>query len=113
SVLTRDERCVEVLLSNGWDINERGDCGRTALHEAAKEGMLTMIRLLLKHNPNIDALDNYEKTPLIYGSHFERPFIIQELLEANADINKVDSVGAGAIYYASYEGHVETVKMLL
>lgn len=57
---------AEVLLLRGANVNARtqDDSGNTALHFAAKDGNITLIRLLLWHGADINALAVFHYTPL-------------------------------------------------
>ncbi len=80
---------VKLLLENGADINHQNDLGETALHQAARKGLVSndydteIIRLLIKHGATLDIEDNKGQTALdIVGPDSE---IGQMLLEADAE----------------------------
>ncbi|CAL9165374.1 unnamed protein product [Musa hybrid cultivar] len=57
-----DARGVEDLLKDGLDVNNIDLDGRTALHIAACEGHVDVVRLLLSWRANIDARDRWGST---------------------------------------------------
>ena len=58
---------VEVLLSGGCSVNQRGVYGRTAVHEAAQQGSLPTLLRLLEVGGQVDPRSNYDLTPLEIG----------------------------------------------
>ena len=73
------------------DINSRSLHGLTALHAAAENGHLDIVRLLLDHDADIDAQDSMGRTPLHVASQQGHRDIVRLLLEHNADILALDS----------------------
>ncbi|MBA0768384.1 hypothetical protein Gotri_017186, partial [Gossypium trilobum] len=57
-----DTKGVEDLLNEGMDVNGIDLDGRTALHVAACEGHVEVVKLLLSRNANIDARDRWGST---------------------------------------------------
>lgn len=57
-----DAKGVEELLKDGIDVNSINLDGRTALHIAACEGRLDVVKLLLSWRANIDARDRWGST---------------------------------------------------
>lgn len=57
-----DAMGVEDLLNDGIDVNSIDLDGRTALHIAACEGHVEVVKLLLKRKANIDARDRWGST---------------------------------------------------
>lgn len=62
-----DARGVDDLLKDGLDVNSIDLDGRTALHIAACEGHVDVVRLLLSWRANIDARDRWGST--VWRSH--------------------------------------------
>jgi ankyrin repeat protein len=47
---------IERYLGSGWDVNAQGEkYGRTALHLAAMNGHLEIVKLLLEHGADVNA----------------------------------------------------------
>lgn len=57
-----DVRGVEGLLNEGIDVNSINLDGRTALHIAASEGHVGVVKLLLTREANIDTRDRWGST---------------------------------------------------
>ncbi|KAG0489912.1 hypothetical protein HPP92_006775 [Vanilla planifolia] len=64
---------VEELLKDGIDANSIDLDGRTALHIAACEGHLEVVKLLLSWKVNIDARDRWGSTVVILSFSSVRP----------------------------------------
>jgi len=54
---------AEVLIENGADVNVPSAGGSTALHRAAQNGQLPLVRLLLEHGARPDVADDESVTP--------------------------------------------------
>ena len=55
---------LKLLLSLGADCNKRGRGGWTALHYAASEGYLEIVRYLMRHGANVRIADHNHKFPV-------------------------------------------------
>lgn len=55
---------LKLLLSLGADCNKKGRGGWTALHYAASEGYIEIVRYLLRHGANVRVADNDHKLPV-------------------------------------------------
>ena len=55
---------LKLLLSLGADCNKRGRGGWTALHYAASEGYLEIVRYLMRHGANVRIADHNQKFPV-------------------------------------------------
>ena len=55
---------LKLLLSLGADINKKGRGGWTALHFAASEGYIEIVRYLLRNGANVRIADNEHKFPV-------------------------------------------------
>jgi hypothetical protein len=61
---------VRLMLAAGFPLDGRGEHGATALHWAAYNGDLSMVRALLPHRPPLEARDtSFEGTPLDWAKH--------------------------------------------
>ena len=75
------------LLAGGADVNERNRNGASPLHQAATDGRVEIIRLLLQHGARHDALDGLNNTPLHAAAENGRTQAALLLLEAGAKPN--------------------------
>ena len=64
AVLDSNINQVEVLISQGTNLNEQDINGYTALHYAAQNYHLDIAKILLKNHANVDICDQYGNTPL-------------------------------------------------
>lgn len=58
--------CLELILAQGFDINELDDNGLYPLDLAAHQGMTDSIRFLLDHGARENCLNRHSRTPLFY-----------------------------------------------
>jgi glycerophosphodiester phosphodiesterase len=108
---------VRILVSAGIDINYQDDQGETALHVAARLGHDDCARLLLSGSDTQVAdtelaETTYSWTPLFIAcvdGHFP---IVELLLDANADVDRVDSSGWTPKEHAALRGHVDIAARL-
>ena len=86
-------------------VHEKCDMGRTPLHYAATEGQLEAARLLLRAGADIDAEDNWNKTPLFLAV-CEEPLVIDHtpmvtfLIQMGANANYADHAGDTPLHMA-------------
>ena len=55
--------CFSPLVDNGAEIESKDWSGRTALHQAAYNGDLEIVKYLIEHGAKIEAKDNQNETP--------------------------------------------------
>jgi len=106
---------LDTMLSSGHATLTITDVrGFTALHCAAFQGKIESIRLLLRHNPPLNAKDTGQQTALhlaAFGGHSD---IVQLLLKAGALVNTRDRNGETPIMPAIWNSHnSEIVSMLI
>jgi ankyrin repeat protein len=108
---------IERYLGSGWDVNAQGEkYGRTALHLAAMNGHLEIVKLLLEHGADVNAKtkEGYGYTALHSAASNGHLEIVKLLLEHGADVNaKTKYGGYTALHSATMNGHLEIVKLLL
>lgn len=84
------------------------------LSVAAEEGFLDSVRLLLKYNALIDAQNTtFLSTALMLAAMKGRLEVVRELIDAGADINAVNKMGASVLFYAASSGQLDVVMELL
>ena len=114
SVRERNLQVLKFLIKNGAKINKQDGHKETALHSACSYGYLEGVVELLKHNPEVNTVnDDCAMSPLhiaAYSGHLE---IVQELLKHNANIDLGDVDNNTALHLATEKCCIEIVKTLL
>lgn len=102
---------VEFLLDKS-DINYAMG-GYTLLHEAAENGYLELVKVLLENKANINAKNERNWTPLhaaAYNGYLE---IVKVFVQNGADVNGKVINGCTALYYAVENGNENIVDLLV
>lgn len=116
---TGDATKVTSLLDAGADINyhskDKQATGRTALSEAAIQGHLEVIRLLLERGADLDWRDRAVGfTPLGWAANQGHESCVEALLEAGADPNLATPEFLHTpLMAAAQRGHLPIVKLLV
>ena len=79
---------AQLLIESGADINTKttGELEITALHSAAADGYLDLIRLLVKHQANLNAKDNVRGgTPLDYAKNYKQEAAVKLLQQLKTE----------------------------
>lgn len=85
----------------------------TALHRAAEDGDMEILKLLLDLRVGVDEKNPYGKTALILAAKIGHLAIGQVLLEREANIETKDNAGRPALHWAVVFGHQGFVQLLL
>jgi len=94
--------CVELLLKYGADIQSKGDNGESPLHKACmRPGNLKILKLLLTHHANVNALNDGRWTPLMLSVETD-PETVGFLIANGADASLKCNMGNTAFSYANY-----------
>ena len=80
------------------------------LIDSSKKGKLDLVKIALNNGGNIDAQDNFGKTPFIWASENGHIEIVKYLVENGVDIHAQDD---WALMEASGGGHLPVVKYLV
>ncbi|CAK9064590.1 unnamed protein product [Durusdinium trenchii] len=111
-----NNRWVEVvqMLHSPQDPNVRDAQGGTALHSAACNGHLEVVRGLLEAGSDIEATRRQDgATALLLAAHHGHLEVVRALLEAGAELNAKASDGSTALLFAAFHGHLQVVRTLL
>ncbi|KAJ7681640.1 ankyrin repeat-containing domain protein [Mycena rosella] len=107
---------VLFLIENGADVNIRGGLCGTALIAAVRCGDSQLVRLLVENGADINAHAHvgtalYD-TALIAAAWCGNSQLVCMLVENGADVNVHADVGT-ALYWASYNGDLESARLLI
>ncbi len=103
---------AEELLSSGISPATATIEGITPLMMASSKGKRSMVRLLLKHNANVRAVDQSGATALMYGSAAGNRSIARLLIKNGAQVNRRDDNGKTAFDYAIINSHTKVGDFL-
>ena len=113
------ERMLESILRfspstvNDADRAYIGD-GRTALHQAAANGNVTMIRTLIAHGAKVNAKNSSGETPLHLAARFGHIDAVRYLIYSGATINeKTIYTKATPLMAAAEAGHAPIIRALM
>ncbi|XP_026475160.1 ankyrin-3-like [Ctenocephalides felis] len=95
------------------DINAANANGLNALHLAAKDGHLEVVRELLRRNADPDAATRKGNTALHIASLAGQEEVVRVLVQAGASVNVQSQNGFTPLYMAAQENHDGCVKYLL
>ena len=62
---------------------------------------------------NVNAKDNYGKTPLMFAAKSRNPETVSALVNAGADVNAKDNYGKTPLMYAAESGNLDAVNALV
>jgi ankyrin repeat protein len=89
-------------------VNARRVDGNTALHLAAKNENLTLVKILLQHGANVHATNLAGETPLLsqINNTIDKTniFICKKLIKYGADVNAVNTKGFSVLHIISIFG---------
>jgi ankyrin repeat protein len=109
------------------DLDSRdGTYGRSAISWAAENGFDVVVKLLIKgichrlkgiklpfrKKAQVDSVDRYGRTPLVYAVWNRHVAVIKRLLKAGARIDVADDIGGTALSYAVCSGHNDILTLL-
>ncbi|XP_018323633.1 ankyrin-3 isoform X2 [Agrilus planipennis] len=106
---------IQEYLDSGTirDINTSNANGLNALHLAAKDGHIEVVRELLKRDAIIDAATKKGNTALHIASLAGQEEVVRLLIQHGASINVQSQNGFTPLYMAAQENHENVVKYLL
>jgi Notch-like protein len=102
------------LLDAGADANAQDHAGRTPLHAAIASDAQGVFHILLKNRAtNLNAKTFDGTTPLILAARLAIEGVVEQLIEAEVDVNCADDHGKTALHWAASVNNEEAVNILL
>lgn len=99
AALLGQDRCVDLLLDAGADINAQDEVGRSALMEACIAFKRDTINKLLDRNADVNLFDNNGCTALMRAAYGGYPSLVEKLIVYGADKDMTDKQGHTALDY--------------
>lgn len=100
---------IEKLLELGANIEVKDSSedflNWTPLMHTARQGTVTLLKLLIRKGANLEAVDNLGKTALIIVAQYGQALLAAPLIEAGADIHHRDNSSNDALAYAYLGKH--------
>ncbi|XP_011496256.1 PREDICTED: ankyrin-1-like, partial [Ceratosolen solmsi marchali] len=86
------EEVSELILNRGVDVNARSKSGLSPLHLAAENGHVDLIKIFLKYNADVNAIETLQEcTPLHFATSNRNVKTINLLLDNGADVTAVEN----------------------
>ncbi|KAL1124500.1 hypothetical protein AAG570_001126 [Ranatra chinensis] len=112
SAANGDAQKVEEALMKGADVNAMFG-GHTALQAASQNGHLDVIRLLLRHNADVEIEDKDGDRAIHHAAFGNEPAVMELLAKAGADLNIRNSRRQTPLHIGVNKGFFGVVKALL
>jgi len=107
---------TEVLLDAGADPDTENIGGQTAVHYAAFQGSVEVMKALAKHNANLKAKNKDDQTVLHYVCQTGNVDLARYILEESGQVLNVNALTKDhslPVHFAVAYGHAALVKYLL
>ncbi|KAF8179983.1 ankyrin repeat-containing domain protein [Mycena galopus ATCC 62051] len=104
---------VQLLLSNGSDVNAQCIVHGSPLQAALENNHTETVEVFLKNGADINIQNHIQSCALQQAAAKNDIKTVQFLLEKGADINTQSTWHVSALYEAAHRGHTETVQLLL
>ena len=105
---------VEQLVRWGADINLGLSDGTTPLYDAAYDGFIEAVRILIQSpDLRVNQGAGKKRVPLVAAAEYGHKDIVKLLIRNGADPNITTDIGLTALHVACLQGHEAIVQMLL
>ena len=91
-----------LIIREGANVNATNGYGQTALHWAAWNGYIEIVKLLIKYGANINFKDKWGRTALHYAACNGHTEAVKILIKANAYVDAKDKNGNTALSWAAW-----------
>lgn len=113
----RARKVVRRMVKGGVDVNHLNDYGLSGFAQAAAQGDVEMVELMLQHGAKIDATGKgasnlFGATPLMLAVEKGHERMVTLLLQKGANKTAKDSLGKNALDYATKNGHANIMALL-
>lgn len=106
---------VKYLIECGCDVNAQTRRNKaTPLHYATYPSVPAVILdLLIDHGAKLDVKDDDNATPFMWACYLNNTRAIKILINREADVFYADNFGLSPLEWASHQGHIESVTLLI
>jgi ankyrin repeat protein len=104
---------ITSLVSNGADVNEKGEDGCTPLHLAASNSSIKIVKFLVSNGADVNAKLEDGMTPLHLAAGNGYLKISKFLVSKMVDVNAEDNKGYTPLHLAVSNGYIEVAKFLV
>lgn len=105
-----DYTSINILLSDGAEIDTVDRQGNTPLMIAAKIGNPRIVDIILSHSPEINKTNEQGVTALMIAAESGQLHIVEKLINKGADVSIRDGKGNTAVTLAGKFGHQQVVN---
>jgi len=106
-------KACEILLKAGADPLAIDESGWNAMHWAASNGEIEIVKMLSVYKQLINTQTKDGKTPLMIAAEEGHPEVCESLLKDGANPLATDEDGLNAMHFAVTEGDVDIVRLLI
>ncbi|XP_065067505.1 E3 ubiquitin-protein ligase MIB2-like isoform X2 [Rhopilema esculentum] len=104
---------VELLLSNGADVNKEDKDGDTALHRASLKKRVDIVKILVKKGVAMNKSNGKGMTAFHCAAYLGHVEVMKILVDAKADVNTQDTAGDTPLHDAIGQDKQPSVEFLI
>lgn len=112
AIQNKHDSVVAYLTELIWKVNLNSESTMPPIHTAILKDRIDIVRFLLENGEEVDHLYK-EDTPLIQAAGYNKPAIVQLLIEYGANVNSRDKDGWSSLHFAAALGYENVVRILL
>lgn len=112
AVYDNNKEMVELLITNGADVNKANNDGWTPLYCAVWNNRKEIAELLIAKGADVNKATINSRTPLHSAVYNNSKEIVELLLLHGADVNKVDDKGKTLLQIAEEKKYIDIVAIL-